>query len=93
MSITIIIIKAILLVAALKLYSMKKEALYSAILYSLPLMLIALFNGTHVLQAIVGGGILLTLSFIYFWLQSTIPKGNPTYSLIGVGAVLFLFIL
>ena len=91
--ILIFIVKAILLAAALKLYSVKKEPLYSALLYSLPLMLIAIFNGTNILQAIVNGGILLTLSFIFFWLQSTIPKGNPTYSLIGVGAILFLFVL
>lgn len=89
----IFIIKALLLVAALKLYSVTKEALYSALLYSSPLMVIALFNGTPMLQAIVGGGILLTLSFIYFWLQSTIPEGKSTYALIGVGAVLFIFIL
>lgn len=89
----IIIVKIILLIAALKLYSIKKEPLYSALLYSLPLMVIALFYGTGVLQALVGGSILLATSFLYFWLQSAIPRGKPMYALIGIGAVLLLFVL
>lgn len=89
----ILLIKIILLIAALKLYNITKEALYSALLYSVPLMLIAIFNGTAVLNAIIGGSIILMTSYIYFVLQAKIPRGAPTYALIGIGALLLLFVL
>ena len=89
----ILILKIILLSAGVKLHSMKREPLYSALLYAVPLTLYALISGTAIYSVIIGSGILLALSFAYFWLLGSVPNGKPYYTVLCVGALIFLFAL
>ena len=89
----IIIFKVILLAAAIKLHTIKREPLYSAMLYSVPLTITALIMGTPLFNLLIGSGILLALAFGYFWLLGSVPNGKPYYTVMAIGALLLFFVL
>lgn len=89
----IFILKIILLAAGVKLHQLKREPLYSAMLYTVPLTVLGLFSEAALFSIIVGSGIMLALSFCYFWLLGSVPNGKPYFTVMGVGALLFLFVL
>ena len=89
----IIIFKVILLISAIKLHTIKREPLYSAMLYSIPLTIAALVMGTPLFNLLIGSSIILALSFGYFWLLGSVPNGKPYYTVMAVGALILFFVL
>jgi hypothetical protein len=85
--------KILVLVASVKLYAIKEDPLYPAILYSIPLALISLIFGNTIVWALISGGILFALSFAYFWILSTVPDGVPYYAVFGIGALILVLVI
>ena len=85
--------KIFVLIGAVKLYSLKEEPLYPAVLYSLPLALISLAIGNTFIAAVISGGILFAFSYAYFWVLSTIPDGTAYYATLGIGALILILVI
>lgn len=85
------IIKIVILALSFKLYLIKKEPYYSALLFSIPLAITGLIMGNPLMNVFIGSAILLGLSFIYFWALSKVPNGKPFYSVAIIGALLLIF--
>ncbi len=88
-----LIFKTLILVGAVKLYFVKEEPLYPAVLYSVPLALLSLVFGYSFIGSVISGGISFALAFAYFWLLSTFPEGTLYYAVFGIGALMLLLLI
>lgn len=85
------ILKILMLALSYKLYLIKKEPFYSALLFSVPLSIIGLIMGNPLMGVFIGSAILFALSFVCFWLLFRIPNGTPHYSVLGISALILVF--
>jgi hypothetical protein len=88
-----LILKIIMLALAYKLYLVKKEAYFSALLFSIPLAIVGLIMGNPPVGVFIGSAILFALSFTSFWLLDKVPNGVPHYSVLGVTTAIVVFII
>jgi hypothetical protein len=88
-----LLFKILLLALSYKLYLIKKEPLYSALLFSVPLSLSALIMGNPLMGIFVGSAILFALSFLCFWLLFRLPKGTPHYTVLAISTVILIFVI
>jgi len=80
------ILKILMLGLSYKLYLIKKEPYYSALLFSISLSIVGLIMGNPLMGIFIGSAILFALSFVSFWLLSRFPKGGPHYSVLAICA-------
>lgn len=81
-----------MLALAYKLYLVKKEPYFSALLFSIPLAIAGLLLGHTLVGVFVASSILFALAFVCFLLLSKVPKGAPEYTILGVTALIVLFV-
>ncbi|MBU2872233.1 hypothetical protein [Colwellia sp. E2M01] len=86
-----LIVKILMLALAYKLYLVKKEPYFSALLFSIPLALFGLFMGHSLMGVFVGSAILFALAFICFLLMTKLPRGMPEYAVLAVTAAIVIF--
>ena len=82
-----------MLALSYKLYLVKKEPFYSALLFSIPLSIVGLIMGNALIGVFVGSSILFALAFVCFWLLAKVPNGKPHYSVLGVTALVVAFVI
>lgn len=87
------IIKLLMLALSYKLYLVKKEPYFSALLFSIPLAIVGLIMGHELIGVFIGSAILFALAFVCFLLMSKLPSGMPEYSVLGVTAVIVAFVI
>lgn len=88
-----LILKVVMLGLAYKLYLVKKEPYFSALLFSIPLAIVGLILGNTLIGVFVGSAILFALAFICFLLLSKIPRGIPEYSVLAVTTAIVVFVI
>jgi len=88
-----LIIKILMLALSYKLYLVKKEPYFSALLFSLSLALAGFMLGNTLVGVFVGSAILFALAFVCFLLLSKVPKGIPEYSVLAVTTLIVVFII
>lgn len=81
-----------MLTLAYKLYLVKKEPFYSALLFSVPLSIAALIMGNELIGVFVGGAILFALVFMCFWLLEKVPNGRQHYAVLAVTTAIIVYI-
>lgn len=87
------ILKLLMLALSYKLYLVKKEPYFSALLFSIPLSIVGLFMGHELIGVFIGSAILFALAFVCFLLMSKVPKGIPEYSILAVTAIIVAFVI
>ncbi|MEI6893757.1 MAG: hypothetical protein V5789_03805 [Colwellia sp.] len=87
------ILKLLMLALSYKLYLVKKEPFFSALLFSIPLSIAGLLMGHTLVGVFVGSAILFGLAFLCFWLLSIIPKGSAEYGVLAVTAIIVAFVI
>ena len=87
------ILKIIMLALSYKLYLVKKEPFYSALLFSIPLSIVGLIMGNPLLGVFIGSAILFVLAFLSFWLLAKVPNGIPHYCVFSVTALVVAFVI
>lgn len=87
-----LILTLLMLALSYKLYLIKKEPYYSALLFSVPLAIAGLIMGNTLMGVFVGSAILFILAFICFWLLDKLPKGNPEYIVLGITAITAVYL-
>lgn len=87
------ILKILMLALSYKLYLVKKEPYFSALLFSIPLAIAGLVLGNTLVGVFVGSAILFALAFTCFLLLSKIPTGFPEYSVLAVTAIIVVFVV
>ncbi|WP_159817807.1 hypothetical protein [Colwellia sp. 20A7] len=87
------IIKLLMLALSYKLYLVKKEPYFSALLFSIPLAIVGLIMGHELIGVFIGSAILFAIAFVCFLLMSKLPSGMPEYSVLGVTAVIVAFVI
>lgn len=92
-SMLFLIIKLSMLALSYKLYLMKKEPYFSALLFSIPLAIVGLIMGHTFMGVFVGSAILFALAFVCFVLMSKLPTGMPEYSVLAVTAIIVAFVI
>jgi len=88
-----LIIKILMLALSYKLYLVKKEPYFSALLFSLSLALAGFMLGNTLVGVFVGSAILFALAFVCFLLLSKVPKGIPEYSVLAVTTLIVVFVI
>lgn len=88
-----LLLKILMFALSYKLYLVKKEPYFSALLFSIPLAIVGLILGHTLIGVFVGSAILFALAFVCFLLLSKVPKGLPEYSVLGVTALIVVFII
>lgn len=81
-----------MLALAYKLYLVKKEPYFSALLFSIPLSIIGLIMGNELIGVFVGSAILFALAFTCFWLLEKVPNGTQHYAVLSVTAIIIIMI-
>ncbi|MFQ3288327.1 MAG: hypothetical protein ACI93V_000545 [Alteromonadaceae bacterium] len=92
-SVLFFIFKFLMLALSYRLYLIKKEPFYSALLFSIPLSIVGLFMGHALIGVFIGSAILFALAFVSCWLLSKVPNGKPHYIVLGVTALVVAFAL
>ena len=92
-SMLFLIIKLLMLALSYKLYLMKKEPYFSALLFSISLAIVGLIMGHTLIGVFVGSAILFALAFVCFLLMSKVPNGIPEYSILAVTATIVVFVI
>ncbi len=87
------IIKLLMLALSYKLYLVKKEPYFSALLFSIPLAIVGLIMGHTLIGVFVGSAILFALAFVCFLLISKVPTGTSEYSILAVTAIIVAFVI
>ncbi|WJG07883.1 hypothetical protein [Aliiglaciecola sp. LCG003] len=88
-----LIVKLLLLLAALKLHDAVEKPVPPALLYSVPIILISLLAGSaSFLGLLFIALITLFLSLLYFWLLSNFPTGTKYYSIMTIGGLLLIIL-
>jgi hypothetical protein len=87
------IIKLLMLALSYKLYLVKKEPYFSALLFSISLAIVGLIMGHTLIGVFVGSAILLALAFVCFLLISKVPTGTPEYCILAVTAIIVAFVI
>lgn len=82
-----------MLALSYKLYLVKKEPYFSALLFSIPLSIAGLITGHELIGVFIGSAILFALAFVCFLLMSKVPRGVPEYSILAVTAVIVAFVI
>jgi len=82
------ILKFLMLALSYKLYLIKKEPFYSALLFSIPLSIAGLIMGNPLIGVFIGSAILFALAFVCFWLLTKLPNGLPQYGVLGFTALI-----
>jgi hypothetical protein len=82
-----------MLALSYKLYLMKKQPYFSALLFSIPLAIAGLFLGHSLIGVFIGSSILFALAFVSFLLMSKVPTGIPQYSILAVTTVIVVFVI
>jgi len=88
-----LILKVVMFALAYKLYLVRKEPYFSALVFSIPLAIAGLVLGNTLIGVFVGSAILFALAFICFLLLSKVPQGVPEYSVLGVTALIVIFVI
>lgn len=88
-----LILKIIMLALSYKLYLVKKEAYFSALLFSIPLAIAGLIMGNPLMGVFIGSAILFALAFVCYWLLDKVPNGAPHYTVLGVTAAIVVFVV
>jgi len=88
-----LLLKILMLALSYKLYLVKKEPYFSALLFSIPLAIAGLILGNTLIGVFVGSAILFALAFICFVLLSKVPTGLPEYSILAVTAAIVIFVI
>lgn len=88
-----LILKVLMLALSYKLYLVKKEPYFSALLFSIPLAIAGLILGNTLIGVFVGSAILFALAFLCFVLLSKVPKGGPEYSVLAVTTLIVVFVI
>jgi hypothetical protein len=86
------VIKLLMLGLSYKLYLVKKEPYFSALLFSIPLAVIGLIMGYELIGVFVGSAILFALAFVCFLLMSKVPTGIPEYCILAITAMIVVFL-
>ena len=87
------IIKLLMLALSYKLYLVKKEPYFSALLFRISLAIVGLIMGHSLIGVFVGSAILFALAFVCFLIMSKIPKGKPEYTVLAVTAIIVAFVI
>ncbi|MBU2925458.1 hypothetical protein Q4530_06390 [Colwellia sp. 1_MG-2023] len=87
------IFKLLMLALSYKLYLVKKEPYFSALLFSIPLAIVGLIMGHELIGVFIGSAILFAIAFVCFLLMSKLPSGMPEYSVLGVTAIIIAFVI
>ncbi|MDO6506416.1 hypothetical protein Q4506_06090 [Colwellia sp. 4_MG-2023] len=87
------IFKLLMLALSYKLYLIKKEPYFSALLFSIPLAIVGLIMGHELIGVFIGSAILFAIAFVCFLLMSKLPSGMPEYSVLGVTAIIIAFVI
>jgi hypothetical protein len=82
-----------MLALSYKLYLVKKEPYFSALLFSIPLAIVGLIMGHELIGVFIGSAILFAIAFVCFLLMSKLPSGMPEYSVLGVTAIIIAFVI
>ena len=88
-----LIFKLLMLALSYKLYLVKKEPYFSALLFSIPLSIAGLIMGHELIGVFIGSAILFALAFVCFLLMSKVPRGAPEYSILSVTAIIVVFVI
>jgi len=80
-----------MLALSYKLYLVKKEPYFSALLFSVPIAIGGLFMGNSLTGVFIGSSILFALTFFGFWLLNKVPNGRAHYAVVAVMAVIMMF--
>jgi hypothetical protein len=88
-----LIIKLLMLALSYKLYLVKKEPYFSALLFSIPLAIVGLIMGHELIGVFIGSAILFAIAFVCFLLMSKLPSGIPEYSVLGATAIIVAFVI
>lgn len=89
-----LILKFVMFALAYKLYLVKKEPFFSALLFSIPLAIAGLFMGHPALNVFVGSAILFALGFVCFWFLHKVPNASIAhYSIIVVMLLMIVFVI
>jgi len=88
-----LIFSLLMLALSYKLYLVKKEPYFSALLFSIPLAVAGLIMGNPPAGVFIGSAILFALGFLCFWLLDKVPNGAPHYTVLGVTAAIVVFVV
>mgnify|MGYP000288909336 CR=1 FL=1 len=88
-----LILKLLMLALSYKLYLVKKEPYFSALLFSIPLSIVGLVMGHELIGVFIGSAILFALAFVCFLLMSKLPRGTPEYIVLSVTAIIVAFVI
>lgn len=88
-----LILKIIMLALSYKLYLVKKDAFFSALLFSIPLAIAGVIMGYPLANVFIGSAILFALAFLCYWLLDKVPNGAPHYAVMGVTTAIVIFFL
>jgi len=87
------IFKLLMLALSYKLYLVKKEPYFSALLFSIPLAVVGLIMGHELIGVFIGSAILFAIAFVCFLLMSKLPSGMPEYGVLGATAIIIAFVI
>ena len=87
------VLKILMFGLAYKLYLVKREPYFSALLFSVPLAIAALIAGHPLVGVFVGSAILFALAFLCFVLLAKVPNGAPHYSIVGITLAILIFLI
>jgi hypothetical protein len=82
-----------MLALSYKLYLVKKEPYFSALLFSIPLAVVGLIMGHELIGVFIGSAILFAIAFVCFLLMSKLPSGMPEYGVLGATAIIIAFVI
>lgn len=86
------IVKFILLLAALKLHDALDKPIPPALLFVIPLLMLGIFSGSEIIPLLFFTALSGALALLYFWLLSWFPSGAKYYSIMLIGAVILIAI-
>ena len=89
----IVIVKILLLIAALRFHDYKEHPVPPTILYCAPLLLFALLSSTPIFNLLVYAVIMISVVFMYFLLLTKFSHGIEYYLIMTIGAAFLLIVV
>lgn len=87
------LLKIIMLALSYKLYLLKKDPYFSALLFSIPLAIAGLIMGHALIGVFIGSAILFLVAFICFLLMSKLPNGKAEYAVLALTSLVVIFLI
>ncbi|GAC16209.1 hypothetical protein [Aliiglaciecola lipolytica] len=87
------IIKLVILLAALKLHDLKNDPIPPTVLYVVAFVIAALISGANLIHVLVLGVITFCVTLVYFALLSKFPDGLKYYLIMVFGGAFLILVI